>query len=215
MLRAAIIISIAVLLLLSCGKKAEPATAPEPVDTIPMMISQLRKCSRLYTSEYRIHKIITHEDQVKLSGTVLQKDFNIDLPIGERRIAIPMEATVKAYVDFSKFSKDNVERRGDKLTVYLPDPQIVLTSTRINHKEIRRQVALMRRNFSDKELADYEQQGRKAIVEATKQMDIDENVRQHAANTIIPMIVAMGFRQEDITVTFRKPGNSAITTILK
>ena len=119
---------------------------------------------------------------------------------------------MKAYVDFSKFSKDNVERRGDKLTVYLPDPQIVLTSTRINHKEIRRQVALMRRNFSDKELADYEQQGRKAIVEATKQMDIDENVRQHAANTIIPMIVAMGFRQEDITVTFRKP---AITTILK
>lgn len=215
MLRAAIIISSAVLLLLSCGKKAEPATAPEPVDTIPMMISQLRKCSRLYTSEYRIHKIITHEDQVKLSGTVLQKDFNIDLPIGERRIAIPMEATVKAYVDFSKFSKDNVERRGDKLTVYLPDPQIVLTSTRINHKEIRRQVALMRRNFSDKELADYEQQGRKAIVEATKQMDIDENVRQHAANTIIPMIVAMGFRHEDITVTFRKPGNSAITTILK
>ncbi len=215
MLRAAIIISSAVLLLLSCGKKAEPATVPEPVDTIPMMISQLRKCSRLYTSEYRIHKIITHEDQVKLSGTVLQKDFNIDLPIGERRIAIPMEATVKAYVDFSKFSKDNVERRGDKLTVYLPDPQIVLTSTRINHKEIRRQVALMRRNFSDKELADYEQQGRKAIVEATKQMDIDENVRQHAANTIIPMIVAMGFRQEDITVTFRKPGNSAITTILK
>ena len=85
MLRAAIIISSAVLLLLSCGKKAEPATAPEPVDTIPMMISQLRKCSRLYTSEYRIHKIITHEDQVKLSGTVLQKDFNIDLPIGERR----------------------------------------------------------------------------------------------------------------------------------
>ena len=215
MLRAVIIISSAVLLLLSCGKKAEPATAPEPGDTIPMMISQLRKCSRLYTSEYRIHKIITHEDQVKLSGTVLQKDFNIDLPIGERRIAIPMEATVKAYVDFSKFSKDNVERRGDKLTVYLPDPQIVLTSTRINHKEIRRQVALMRRNFSDKELADYEQQGRKAIVEATKQMDIDENVRQHAANTIIPMIVAMGFRQEDITVTFRKPGNSAITTILK
>lgn len=215
MLRAAIIISSAVLLLLSCGKNAEPATSAEPVDTIPMMISQLRKCSRLYTSEYRIHKIITHEDQVKLSGTVLQKDFNIDLPIGERRIAIPMEATVKAYVDFSKFSKDNVERRGDKLTVYLPDPQIVLTSTRINHKEIRRQVALMRRNFSDKELADYEQQGRKAIVEATKQMDIDENVRQHAANTIIPMIVAMGFRQEDITVTFRKPGNSAITTILK
>lgn len=215
MLRAAIIISSAVLLLLSCGKKAEPIIASEPVDTIPMMISQLRKCSRLYTSEYRIHKIITHEDQVKLSGTVLQKDFNIDLPIGERRIAIPMEATVKAYVDFSKFSKDNVERRGDKLTVYLPDPQIVLTSTRINHKEIRRQVALMRRNFSDKELADYEQQGRKAIVEATKQMDIDENVRQHAANTIIPMIVAMGFRQEDITVTFRKPGNSAITTILK
>ena len=77
---------------------------------------------------------------------------------------------------------------------------------------------IVRRNGAEdkpKELADYEQQGRKAIVEATKQMDIDENVRQHAANTIIPMIVAMGFRQEDITVTFRKPGNSAITTILK
>ena len=39
-------------------------------------------------------------------------NFNLDIPLGDRKIAIPMKATVKAYIDLSKFSKENVKIDG-------------------------------------------------------------------------------------------------------
>lgn len=203
------------MLLLSCkGEKQEPAL--EIIDTIPMIVTQIQKCSRLYTTEYRIHKIITHEDEMKLSGSFMKKDFNINIPAGERRIAIPMDATVKAYVDFGEFSKENLKRSGEQLTIFLPDPKIVLTSTRISHKEIKKYVALTRRSFSDEELSNYEQQGRKAIIDAIPQMNIAENARLHSANTIIPIIAAMGFEEKNITITFKgKDGNPTKLQVIK
>lgn len=203
------------MLLLSCkGEKQEPAL--EIIDTIPMIVTQIQKCSRLYTTEYRIHKIITHEDEMKLSGSFMKKDFNINIPAGERRIAIPMDATVKAYVDFGEFSKENVKRSGEQLTIFLPDPKIVLTSTRISHKEIKKYVALTRRSFSDEELSNYEQQGRKAIIDAIPQMNIAENARLHSANTIIPIIAAMGFEEKNIIITFKgKDGNPTKLQVIK
>ena len=53
-----------------------------------------------------------------------------------------MEATLKAYVDFGKFGEDNVRRRGDRIEITLPDPQVELTGTRIDNKGIKRYVDL-------------------------------------------------------------------------
>jgi hypothetical protein len=108
-----------------------------------------------------------------------------------------MDATVKAYVDFSGFSEKNVQRTADgKITITLPDPRIVLTGTKVNHDEVRQYVAFTRSNFTDAELADYEQQGRQSIIQALHEMGIVENARANAAHTIIPLIVAMGWKEE-------------------
>lgn len=193
--------------LFSCDNRQEPDSVitDTPVDTIPTMVMQIKKCNRLYTTEMKIHKIITHDDEMRLKGSIMNQKFDIGIPAGKRKVAIPMEATVKAYVDFNGFSEKNVSRSADgKVVVTLPDPRIVLTSSRIDHSEIKQYVAFTRSNFSDEELADYEQQGRQSIVDALPQMGIVENARQSAANTIIPMIVAMGWSEKDITVVFRK-----------
>lgn len=190
--------------MLSCSNnKGEPAEST-PVDTMNMMVTQIQKCSRLYTAEYKIHKIITHSDNVKVNGSFLKRDFSIDLPVGERRIAIPMTATIKAYVDMEAISAKDIRWEGGKITVILPDPQIVMTSTKISNEEIKQHVALIRRNFSDEELVDYARQGRDSIVAAIPRMGIIENARASAARAIIPLIVQMGFTESDITVTFRK-----------
>ena len=42
-----------------------------------------------------------------------------------RKVAIPMDATLKAYVDFSGFSAKNVNRQGDKIEIILPDPKVM------------------------------------------------------------------------------------------
>lgn len=195
-----------VLMVLGCsGNKSEPGQ--EVVDTVPMMVTQLKKCSRLYTTEIRVHKIITHNDEKTIKGSFLGNKFNINLPLSKRQVAIPMEATLKAYVDFGKFSEDNVRRRGDRIEITLPDPQVELTGTRIDNKGIKRYVDFVRSNFTDAELTAYERQGRASIVKSIPQLNVMEQARQNAANVIIPMVAQMGFKEENITVNFRKDFN--------
>lgn len=190
----------------SCGKRQKDAGAGGDtvahIDTTRVMVMQIQKCSRLYTTEYRIHKVITHDDQLSVKGKLLNHDYDIALPLGKRKVAIPIDATAKAYIDFGGFGEANVRRDSSHIEIVLPQPHIVLTSSRIDHAHIREYVALTRRNFSDSELAAFEQQGRKAVIDDIAGTDILENARIGAANVLIPMIEQMGYRQENITITF-------------
>lgn len=189
---------------LSCTEKAKPNDTPAAIDTIPTLITQVKKCSRLYTAEYKIHKIITHNDEVRAKGKILNHEYDVALPVGERKVAIPVDATIKAYIDFGDFSERNIKRNGRKMEILLPDPHVQLTASRINHGEIRKYVAMMRQNFSDAELANYEQQGRKAIINDIPRLDITDMAKESATKIIVPFFIGMGFNEEDITVTFRK-----------
>lgn len=198
------LIVFAALAVAGCSWKQTPRQQPESVDTIPMLVMQVQKCSRLYTAEYKMHKIITHDDEIRMKGKFLNQDYDVALPMGSRKIAIPIDATVKAYIDLSSFSEKNVRRVGDKIDVTLPDPRIEMTSSRINHGEIRKYVALTRQNFSDKEMAGYEQQGRQAIINDIPQTGIMEMAKESAARVMVPFFVGMGFNEKDITISFRK-----------
>ena len=187
------------------GKEEQPEAAVyQGIDTVPMLIMQIQKCSRLYTTEYHIHKIITHDDVVKLQGTLLKQNIDIKLPLGDRKVAIPMDATLKAYIDFSDFSEKNIERNGSKITILLPDPKVELTSSKINQQEIRSYVGLVRAGFSDAELTRYEQQGREAIIQAIPRFGIVDRARENAARALVPLLQQMGYREEDVTIAFRK-----------
>lgn len=199
-----IIIPMMLLFLAACKKEPAHVSEDPRTDTIPMLIMQIQKCSRLYAAECHIHKIVTHDDKLRLHGKVMSHDYDISLPLGERKIAIPIDATVKAYVDFGGFGEANVVRRGRKIEVVLPDPRITLTGTRINHAEVRQYVALTRRRFSDEELSSYERQGRQAIIDGLPTADIIGKARESAAQTLIPIIMKAGFAEADITISFRK-----------
>ena len=181
-----------------------PEEQPVAIDTIPMLVMQIQKCARLYTTEYHIHKIVTHDDVLKLKGNLLSKDIDVTLPLGERKIAIPMDATLKAYIDFSDFSERNIERHGNKITIVLPDPQVVLTSSKINQHEIREYVGLVRSQFTDKELSSYEQQGRQAILNSVTRLGIKQQAQANAARVLVPMLTEMGYREENVTIAFRR-----------
>ena len=125
------------LFMLSGCKKGKQEQTQKAIDTIPMLINEVQKCSKLYTVEYRLHKIITHNDQKTIEGKLFNQDINIDIPMTKRRVAIPMDATVKSYIDFSTFSEKNVRRNGKKIEITLPDPRVTLTSTKIDHEQVR------------------------------------------------------------------------------
>ena len=172
-----------------------------------MLVMQVQKCSKLYTSEFKVHKIVTHDDVVRLRGSVMRQDYNIKIPLGDRKIAIPMDATLKAYIDFSQFSDKNIERQGDKITVLLPDPKVTMTSSKIDQKNVRYYVAFARANFSDAEMTDYEQQGRAAIIQSIPDLGIIDIAKENAARVLVPMLTQLGYREENITIAFRKEFN--------
>ena len=51
----------------------ENGEAPTPtahsIDTVPMLVTQVQKCAKLYTAEYRVHKIVTHDYTKSLPTT--------------------------------------------------------------------------------------------------------------------------------------------------
>lgn len=199
----ALLLALLALALASCGgeKQGEERQA---VDTIPLMVTKVRQCSRLYTAEYQVRKIVTLDDRKRLEGTFMSQDFSLELPAGRRKVAIPIEATLKAYINFDTFGEDNVRRRGNKLEIILPDPKVVLTSSKVDHEGIRQYVALTRSRFTDEELASLERQGRESILRSVTQMGILETARESAARTLAPLLAELGFQERDIKITFRK-----------
>ena len=194
----------------------QEAAIAQGIDTVPMLIMQVQKCSKLYTAEYRVHKIVTHDDALRLKGSLLKKQFDIKVPMADRKIAIPMDAKLKAYIDFSNFSEENIEREGRKITIVLPDPQVTMTSSKIDQKNVRQYVALTRSDFSDAELADYQQQGRQAIIESIPKMGILESAQRNAAKVLVPMLKELGYAEEDITIAFRKQfGSKDVEKLLR
>ena len=207
-IRYLLCIGCAIILLNSCQGDTEhdgqAAAGQQAVDSLPMLILQIQKCARLYTTEVHVHKIVTHDDVIRLRGSLLKKDFNLTVPLGDRKIAIPMNATLKAYIDFSQFSEKNVERNGERITVILPDPKVEMTSSKIDQRNIRQYVAIARAEFSDAEMSNYEQQGRQAIIESIPSLGIIETAQENAARVLVPMLVEMGYKEENITIAFRK-----------
>lgn len=204
-------------LMAACHGHTQPPKAElaySSVDSMPMLIMQVRKCSRLHTAEYNIHKIVTHDDVVRLKGKLFDNEYDIKMPFGDRKIAIPINARLKAYIDFSQFSEKNISRHGNKITVTLPDPKVVLTSSKVDRAGIKEYVSVTRSGFSDAELTSYEQQGRRAIIESIPQLGIVETARENAANVLIPMIAQMGYKESDITITFRKDFSPADVNLL-
>lgn len=202
-------------LLLSCGgdkgasKYVPPSPTPDPQAEskeakVNKLVANIRKCSRLYTAEYKIHKVITHDDELKLKGSILGIDYDFDIPSGSRSIAIPIDATVKGYIDFSQFNEDQVIYDDDRLEIILPDPKVELTSTKVNHDEVQSYVALLRSNFSDAELSRYEKEGRESILQSIPHLNIAERSRLNASRLLLPLLRQLDLGEENITISFRK-----------
>ncbi len=89
----------------SCNKEQQEsvvaANEKPAVDTTAVLYSNISECARLATAEYRIHKIVTFDDKIVVRGKMFSRPFSKALPVGDRKIAIPLDVTLRGYVDFS------------------------------------------------------------------------------------------------------------------
>lgn len=182
------------LLLIGCRRGA--ATQPE----VTPIVAQVRQCSRLYTTEYRLHKIVASESDRRIEGGGFSLGLNV---FGDRKIIIPIDATVKGYIDFSEFSEDNVEQSDGKITITLPDPEVMLTATKVDQEGIRQYVTGFRDTFSDAEMAALEKEGRQAVLRDIPGLHIERSARESAVRMLVPLLVQMGYDESNIVITFR------------
>jgi len=189
------------LLLMSCGR-GEKSDAEEirTIDSIPLLVTQIQRCSRLYTTEYRIHKLVACESNRQISGFGISFGLNV---FGDRKIIIPINATLKGYIDMNQVREHHIKRQGEKIIVTLPDPAVMLTSTEIDHENIKEYVTGFRDDFTDQEMVRFEAQGRKAIISEIPELGIERTAREDAVRILMPIITQMGFREQDITIQFR------------
>ena len=83
-----------------------------------------------------------------------------------------------------------------------------MTSSKVDQKNIRQYVALTRSDFSDAEMTSYQEQGRAAIIADIPKMGILEKAQQNAAKVLVPMLTELGYKEQNITIAFRKLYNS-------
>ena len=197
-----IIIGLLTLLTTSCGRSdATEAEEVSAIDSIPLLVTQIQRCSRLYTTEYRIHKLVTCESNRQISGFGFS--FGLDV-FGDRKIIIPIDATLKGYIDMSQIRAQHIDRQGDRISITLPDPEVMMTSTRIDHENIKEFVTGFRDDFTDSEMSAFEKQGRKAIIAEIPELGVERTARENAGRILVPLIAQMGFSEQNITINFRR-----------
>lgn len=199
-------------LLSSCRERSAQGEEPR-VDTLEL-IMQVKECARLYTAEYEVHKLVLKDDPLRVKGNFLQKSFDITVPLGERKVMIPIDVTLKAYIDFSGFSEKNVVRSGDRIAVVLPDPRVVVTASRIDHDEVKQFVSLMRSDYTSAELADFTRQGEDEILATVPKLGILDMARRNAAHVLVPLLAKLGYDDRNIVISFRKDFTAADMPLL-
>lgn len=197
-------IALLTLILAACGGEVPPsptadAASAEKVDTLAQLIHSVRLQSRLHTAEMEVHKVVLFTDDSAWGGRLLR----LRLP-GYRKVAIPIDVTVKGSIDFSLFSALNLTRSDSLLIVTLPDPQLQVTASRIDHAAIRQFLSLGRDAFDDAEITALARQGQDSIVAHLPALGLVEATRHSAARTLVPIFAQMGFAESNIVVRFRK-----------
>ena len=173
-------------------------------DTIATLVSKVQQQSRLYAADCKVHKVVLFTDQSQIDGGLLK--FN---KVGYRKIAIPIDVTLKGYIDFSDFSVNNVQREGDLLVIRLPDPKVTITASKIDHQQARQFVSLTRSNFTTDEVTRLAHQGVDSIRSHANSFGIIELARASAARTLIPIAQRLGYAENNVVVRYRKEFNKS------
>ena len=165
-----------------CGHRRQEAALRQEIEAISSM-------KELGLVEYRVRKIIKADDQ---------GDW---YKIGDRKILMSCTAYLKAGIDLSSFSEEDVavDRKEGRITVTLP--HATLLSLDIPPSEIRQeydQVTLLRSDFSAKERNNLLRQGERQIRASVASLGILPKAEENARKFFESVFYKMGFTTVEI-----------------
>ena len=181
------VILVAVLMLVSCEKKAEESAWQQ----------KLRQVAELGTVQYTVQKVVSNSDET----------WQI---FGDRKILFSFRAVIKAGIDMDKFDAESVRISEDKkektksISLVLPQPEILSYNIQPDDvKMIYNQVSFLRTEYTNEERDAIVSKGEMELKVDRELTDmILKDARQNAAMFMEMLLRENGF--SDVTITFKK-----------
>lgn len=170
------------LMLSGCAERVPEDTTQREIEAI----SQMRELSLV---EYRVRKIVKANDEGEW------------YKIGDRKILLSCTAYLKAGIDLSGFSAENVDinRLGGSVTVTVPHAKLL--SLDMPASEIREEydhVTMLRHSFSAEERNALLRQGEKQIRSSVPSLGILEKAEENARRFFESVFTKMGFTSVEV-----------------
>jgi len=147
----------------------------------------IREMGNLASTEYTITKLVKASDD---------KTW---YKIGDRKILISCRATIKAGVDLSKLTKDDVEISGKKITLRLPEPTVLsLNMAPENIKVEHQEIGMLRTGFDNAERDALLRQAEVQINKSIDELGILNTAKQHSSLFLDQFLRKLGFTEVTI-----------------
>ncbi|KYP12986.1 DUF4230 domain-containing protein [Flavihumibacter sp. CACIAM 22H1] len=170
-----------VFLLLWVACRPSPAPAEK--------VLAIREMGALATTEYTVTKIVKAEDN---------KTW---YKLGDRKILMSIEATIKAGIDLKKIKNEDVQIKGKAIRILLPAPEIILIQLPPDKIKLEyEELGLLRSSFDQAERMQLLEQAEKQVEAALPETGILENTRKHTRDWIQQFCRQLGF--EEVTIEF-------------
>ncbi|MFT3702976.1 MAG: DUF4230 domain-containing protein [Agriterribacter sp.] len=152
-------------------------------------ILALKEMNELVTVEYVVNKIIkANDDQTWYK-------------LGDRKILMTCEATLKAGIDFSKINTDNINIKEKEIVLTLP--HATLFSINIKPEDIKvayEEVGAFRNNFSSQERNELASQAQAQIQSSADSLGVLQTAETNASLFVSNFLRNLGYQK--VTVQF-------------
>jgi hypothetical protein len=164
------------------------SAAPKFANT-PVIVQQIQSLSELVTVKFILEKVVAYDDP---------KFFADLIPLGENKLILLAHGVVKAGVDLSKLTNDDVIVSERKITLTIP--QARLTDAYLDEKHTQvldRQTGLLR--TFDKNLEKTARQYALAEIQrAARQGGIEREANQRAKDQLTALLRTLGYKEVEI-----------------
>jgi Protein of unknown function (DUF4230) len=145
-------------------------------------VLSLKELSDLAVTEITVTKIIKASDEP------------VWYKVGDRKILISCEATIKAGIDLSQLTEDDISIKGKSITITLPKPKIISLNLPPGKIKVEyEETGMFRSSFSTAERDALVAQGEQQIRKSAAELGVLETANDHATLFITGFLKRLGY----------------------
>ncbi len=163
---------------------------PARTTTGPTVVEGIRDLNQLATVRWTESVLVTRES----GGTQLERIFT-----GERVLLVAV-GEVEAGVDLANLGPDDVQVEGDRVTIRLPEPEVLSTSLDEDETSVYdRDFGLLNFRPDDELVEEARGEAEDKIEQAAQENEILDQAESNAEDSIRSFVTTLGFEEVEFT----------------